>query len=57
MALNPLSQNSLSKRERAVEHWQRVMRTPGLPSISYESAEEALKKLGVYEREPGEDDQ
>ena len=40
----------------AVAHWQRVLRTVGLPQISYDSAIDGLKKLGaVRERVPGED--
>ena len=41
----------------AVKHWQKVLQTAGLPQIAYDSAIEALKKLGgVPERVPGEDD-
>ena len=40
-----------------IAHWNRVLRTAGLPSISYEYAKEALAKLGgERERVPGEDD-
>ena len=41
----------------AVTHWQKVLRTAGLPQISYDIAIGGLQKLGaVRERVPGEDD-
>ena len=41
----------------AVAHWQKVLRTAGLPQISYDLAIVGLQKLGaVRERVPGEDD-
>lgn len=32
-------------RPRVIAHWHKVLDTPGLPAISYESARAALKNL------------
>ena len=48
---------NIMARVDPIQHWQRVLRTVGLPQISYDSALGGLQKLGaVRERVPGEDD-
>lgn len=41
-----------------IEHWEKVLSTPGLPDVSYEYARAAMTKLErrTRARVPGEDD-
>ena len=55
--ISRMSAQAIGGRINPVDHWRRVLATPGLPHASYDAAKEALARLEGDERIPGEDDE